>query len=168
MFQRRVTTTRFVSGDAAAMSSPARSESLTNSERRDLNVGVSEGMLMKLTAFAAGVEAVTGLVLIIDPSLLARLLLGSDLPGSGQVVGRIAGFALVALGLACWPTPGPERRESAAVRALLAYNVLAAIFFLSLGFRGEFVGLLLWPAAALHAVLGILFVRVFVVDTAIK
>ncbi len=66
------------------------------------------------------------------------------------------------------PQPEPVSRESAALRVLLTYNVLAAIFFLYLGFRGEFIGLLLWPAAALRAVLAILLARVFVVDIAIR
>ena len=123
---------------------------------------------MKLTGFAACVEAATGLVLIIDPSLIAWLLLGAGLSASGQAVGRVAGFALLALGLACWPRPESVSRGGAAVRGLLTYNVLAAIFFLYLGFRGEFVGSLLWPAAALHAALAILLARVFVVDIAIR
>jgi hypothetical protein len=116
---------------------------------------------MRLLAFSACVEAVTGLVLIVDPSLVAWLLLGAELSDSGQAVGRVAGFALLALGLACWP-----QREfgstTAAVRGLLTYNVLAAIFFLYVGFRREFAGLLLWPAAGLHAALAILLGRIFV------
>jgi hypothetical protein len=119
---------------------------------------------MKLTAFSAGVEALTGLVLIVDPSLVARLLLGTELNDGGQAVGRVAGFALLALGLACWPQREATGRASAAIRGLLTYNVLAAIFFVYVGVRHEFMGLLLWPAAALHAALGILFARVFVVD----
>ena len=120
--------------------------------------------MMKLTAFAAALEAATGLVLVIDPSLLASLLLGADLNAVGLAVGRVAGFALLALGLACWPGPEPVGRKSAAARGLFAYNVLAAIFFLYLGVRGELVGLLLWPAAVLHAALASLFARIFVAD----
>jgi hypothetical protein len=116
---------------------------------------------MKLTTFSAGVEALTGLALIVDPSLVASLLLGTDLSDGGQAVGRVAGFALLALGLACWPERERRSSASAPVRGLLVYNVLAAIFFLYVGIRHEFTGLLLWPAAALHAVLGILFVRMY-------
>jgi hypothetical protein len=119
---------------------------------------------MKLTAFSACVEAATGIVLIIDPSLVASLLLGAELSSSGHAVGRVAGFALLALGLACYPQPEPRGRANAAVRGLLTYNSLAAIFFIYLGVRREFAGLLLWPAAALHAALGILFARIFIVE----
>ena len=115
---------------------------------------------VKLTSFSAGIEAITGLVLIIDPSIVAWMLLGTQLSASGEAVARIAGFALVSLGLACWPQRGPATRASS-VRGLLTYNALAAIFFIYVGVRGEFAGLLLWPAAALHAVLAVLFARVF-------
>ncbi|MEO7201161.1 MAG: hypothetical protein ABI431_00845 [Candidatus Tumulicola sp.] len=119
---------------------------------------------MKLITFSAGVEAATGIVLIVDPSLVARLLLGTELSAGGEAVGRVAGFALLALGLACWPQPGPPSRATPAVRGLLAYNALAAIFFLYVGFRREFMGLLLWPATVLHAALAILFARIFFVS----
>ncbi|MGA8473758.1 MAG: hypothetical protein WB681_01705 [Candidatus Cybelea sp.] len=123
---------------------------------------------MKLIAFAAATEAAVGVVLVLDPSLVGRLLLGADLSSVAQAVGRIAGFALLALGLACWPGPEPASRRSAAARGLLAYNVLAAIFFLYLGIGREFVGFLLWPAVALHAALAILLTRLFVIGFAIK
>ncbi len=119
---------------------------------------------MKLTAFAASLEAATGLILIIDPSVVAWLLLGGDLPVLGQAVGRVAGFALLALGVACWPAPDPASRKGA-VRGLLTYNVLAAIFFMYLGIRGQLVGVLLWPAAVLHGALAILLARIFYRDS---
>jgi hypothetical protein len=114
---------------------------------------------MKLIALSAAIEGITGLVLIIDPPLLGRLLLGADLSGAGEAVGRVAGFALLALAVACWPKAERVGLESSATRALFAYNTLAAAFFLYLGARGAFVGVLLWPAAALHGVLAILFAR---------
>jgi hypothetical protein len=124
-------------------------------------------MPAKLIAVAAGIEAVTGLVLIVDPSLVASLLLGSNLSDLGQAVGRVAGFALLGLGVACWPTATSAGGMSA-TRGLFAYNALAAIFFIYLGVRHEFVGPLLWPAAALHAILAILLARILVLDSAIK
>ena len=117
---------------------------------------------MKVVAFSAGVETLTGLALIVDPSLVASLLLGTQLSDGGLAVGRVAGFALLSLGVACWPQAGPPGHATPAVRALLMYNALAAIFFLYVGFRHEFAGVLLWPAAVLHAALAILFARIFV------
>ncbi|MGZ3499502.1 MAG: hypothetical protein ACXWNJ_15735 [Vulcanimicrobiaceae bacterium] len=113
---------------------------------------------MKLIAFAAAVEAVTGLVLIINPSLVVWLLWSADLSEAGRALGRVAGFSLLALGLACWPGElvSPMR---AATRGLLTYNVLATVLFLYLGVRGELVGPLLWPALVFHAALAILLIR---------
>jgi hypothetical protein len=119
---------------------------------------------MKLITVAAAVEVAAGLILILSPPLVARLLLSADLNAAGEAVGHLAGFGLLGLGLAAWPRSGPASGRSAAVRGLLAYNLLAAILFIDLGVRGTFVGMLLWPAAALHAGLGIALGRVFVLD----
>ena len=56
--------------------------------------------LLKLTAI---LEVVTGLGLIALPSVVVRLLLGSPLDTSAAVMlARVAGAALLALGVACW------------------------------------------------------------------
>jgi hypothetical protein len=54
---------------------------------------------------AAIAEAVTGLALLIVPSLVGQLLLGEELTGVAIPVARVAGIALIALGIACWPGP---------------------------------------------------------------
>jgi len=108
---------------------------------------------MRLIAIAAALEAITGMVLIADPSFLSWLLFGTAMPPAGIAVGRVAGFALLALAVACRP---PNR---GATRGLLAYNVLAAVFFIYLGIARELVGILLWPAAAVHALLSVLLAR---------
>jgi hypothetical protein len=119
---------------------------------------------MKLIAVASAVEVAAGLIFIVSPLLVVQLILNADLNAAGEAVGRVAGFGLLGLGLACWPGATPARGQSAAVRGLLAYNSLAAILFISLAVRGTMVGMLLWPAAVLHAVLAIALGRVFVLD----
>jgi hypothetical protein len=57
---------------------------------------------------AAGAEVVTALVLIIRPALFGWLLFGTEFSPSGLALGRLAGFALLALALACWPGSGTE------------------------------------------------------------
>ena len=110
-----------------------------------------------LVMLSAAIEAVTGVALIADPSLVARLLLGTGLDGAGIAVGRVGGFGLLALGLACWPSgDGPNTH---ATRALFIYNLLAAFYLGYLRVGGGFVSYLLWPACVLHAVLAILFAR---------
>jgi hypothetical protein len=54
---------------------------------------------------AAVAEAATGLALLVVPSLVGQLLLGEELTGIAIPVGRVAGIALIALGIACWPGP---------------------------------------------------------------
>lgn len=117
-------------------------------------------MSSKLIAVAAALEAAVGLALIIDPALVSSLLLGADLSTVGKAVARVGGFALLGLGLSCWPGPNIAPGTGPA-RGLMAYNALAAIFFVYLGARTELVGPLLWPAAALHAILAILLAWLF-------
>jgi hypothetical protein len=119
---------------------------------------------MTLVTVAAAIEVAAGLIFMLDPPLVARLVLNADLNGAGEALGHVGGFGLLGLGLACWPGSGSGGGRLAAVRGLLAYNLLAAIFFIYLGIRGALVGVLLWPAAALHAVLAVLIGRVFVLD----
>jgi hypothetical protein len=101
-------------------------------------------------AFAAVSEAATGLALLIAPSWVGQLLLGTELTGIAVPVARVAGIALTALGIACWPgTPRVGMSiYSGAVTGYLAY----------LGFAGM-KGVLLWAAVVLHAVLTVLLAR---------
>lgn len=112
----------------------------------------------KLLAFAAVVEVGTGLVLMIDPAIVVTLLLGAEVSGVATLLGRFFGIALLALGLACWPSR--QRAESGlpAFRAMLIYNVLIALYLAYLGTVGHLGGLLLWPGVALHAVVALLLV----------
>ena len=89
---------------------------------------------------------------MVSPSLFVRLLLGAELSEPGQALGRLTGFALLALGLACWPAAQAQSRTGAALRAMLIYSLLTTSYLLYLGTTGDLVGLLLWPAIAFHAV----------------
>lgn len=110
----------------------------------------------KPLAFAALAEAVTGVALVVAPSLAARLLLGSELSGVAVAVGRVAGISLLALGIACWPGKEPTR---AALGGMATYGLLVTLYLSYLGFQGELMGPLLWPAVGMHAVLTSLLVR---------
>jgi hypothetical protein len=107
-----------------------------------------------LTRVSAAIEGVTGVALIAVPEVVARLLLGSALSGSGIAVARVAGFALLSLAIACWPDG-----NGTTVRAMFLYNLPAGIFLGYLRVGGGFIGYLLWPASALHIILGILLAR---------
>jgi hypothetical protein len=104
---------------------------------------------------AAGLEVLTGLALIVAPSLLARFLFGSDLNAAGEATGRISGFVMLCLAAGCWPRGGESGRHQALV-PLIALSWLATAFLVITGLIGTTVGLLLWPAAALHLILAAL------------
>ena len=104
-----------------------------------------------LLALAALGEAIAGLVLLADPPLAIGLLFGGQVADAGIVVSRIAGIALIALGIAC--LPGGAAR---AVGAMLTYSALVMVYLLCLGLGGHWTGKLLWPAVGFHAVLTIL------------
>ena len=61
--------------------------------------------MKKVLIFAAVAEAATGLALLIVPSLVGQLLFGEELTGIAIPVARVAGIALIGLGVACWPGP---------------------------------------------------------------
>jgi hypothetical protein len=102
--------------------------------------------LLKLTAV---LELLTGLALLILPSLVVRLLFGAELTGVAIPIGRVTGIALVGLGVACWPS-------WTALCGMLTYGALVTVYLTYLGIRSEWVGPLLWPAVLLHAVLTLL------------
>ena len=104
----------------------------------------------KTLAFAAVVEAATGLALLIDPALVARLLLGAELMGVAPVLGRCFGIALLALGLACWPGRQRTVGNVSAQRGMLVYNALVALYLAYLGAVQHLSDPLLWPAVVLH------------------
>ena len=107
--------------------------------------------MKKVLIFAAVGEAVTGLALLIVPSLVGQLLLGEELTGVAIPVARVAGIALIALGIACWPGPP--------LVGMLTYSTIVTLYLAYLGFADGPTGILLWPAVALHLVLSILLGR---------
>jgi hypothetical protein len=110
--------------------------------------------------FAAVGEAGTGLALLIVPSLVGRLLLGEELTGIAIPVARVAGIALVALGVACWPGPP--------LVGMLIYSAGVTLYLAYVGFAGGLSGILLWPAVILHAILTALLIRALTRDKATK
>jgi len=113
---------------------------------------------MWLVAVAAGLEVVTGAGLVVAPSLLARLLFGSEMNASGDLVGRISGLVMLFLALGCWPRAF-EGEDRQALAPLFAVSLLATVFLIYVGIGGVNVGVLLWPAAAIHLILAILLAR---------
>ena len=102
----------------------------------------------RLLVGAALGEVATGAAMLVAPSLVGRLLLGEVLTGIALPVARVAGIALIGLGIACWP--GPPRV------GLLTYSAAVTLYLAYLGVAVGLSAILLWPAVALHAVLTVL------------
>ena len=113
----------------------------------------------KILAFTAVVEVGTGLALMLDPAIVVKLLLGASASDAAMPLGRVAGVALIALGVACWPSRQRAEGGSPAFRAMLIYNVLIALYLAYLGTVEHQAGLLLWPGVALHAIVATLLLR---------
>ena len=107
--------------------------------------------MKKVLVIAAVAEVATGLALLIVPSLVGQLLLGAELAGLAVTVARVAGIALIALGVACWPgTP---------LIGMVTYSAAVTLYLAYAGFVGDASGVLLWPAVVLHGVLTVLLIR---------
>ena len=108
-----------------------------------------------LLAVIAFFEAAFGLLLLVFPAGIVRLIFNAELAGIGTIAGRVAGIAIFALGVACWKGGTPE----GALNGLLVYSVLVALYVLLIGIRGGFTGALLWPVVGIHAGLAIVLAR---------
>ena len=104
--------------------------------------------------FAAICEAATGLALLIVPSFVGQLLLGEQLNGVAVPVARVAGIALIAFGIACWP--------GQPLVGMLIYSALITLYLAYLGLAASGTGALLWPAVALHMILTAFLVSDFI------
>ena len=112
----------------------------------------------ELLIVTALVETPIGLMLLLSPGLVVPFLLGTSLGApAALVVARMAGAALLSLGGACWLArdDGPSRAGRGLVAAMLLYNCTAAAVLANAASAVRLVGVLMWPAVALHAVLAV-------------
>jgi len=106
-----------------------------------------------LLLVTAILEAGIGIGLLAVPSAVAQVLLGAPLEGAATLtVARVAGAALLALGIACRLAASDGRSCAArgVVSAIVIYNLGAAIILGLAGIQGSTLGIALWPAVILH------------------
>jgi len=109
--------------------------------------------MQPLLIATALIELGAGLALLGFPSAAVALLLGSPLAQPAAVaLGRVAGAALLALGIANWLAHYDERSCAArgVVTAMVLYNLGAAVILGVAGIQLRPVGIALWPAVVLH------------------
>jgi hypothetical protein len=73
-----------------------------------------------------------------------------------MMIARIAGLALLALGVACWgaaaDSPSPAR--SATLNAITIYNLGAGVLLVTFAALGKASGFIAWGAGLFHLALG--------------
>jgi hypothetical protein len=110
----------------------------------------------RLFVVTAVAEAGIGVALILSPQFPVSMLLGTPLDAAGaQSVARVAGAALLSLGLACWLARDVEHSPVAAglIAAMLTYNTAAVAVLAHAAIILRLFGIGLWPAVLLHAAL---------------
>jgi hypothetical protein len=114
-------------------------------------MGANPKLLLSITGV---LEAATGLLLLVAPSVLVELLLGAA-PGSpaGEIVGRVAGAALLALGVGCWLAREDTASHSAKglIAAMLLYDVAVVVILILAWTSLALFGIGLWPVVLAHA-----------------
>jgi hypothetical protein len=119
---------------------------MTRNRGRELRLGGPK-MTKAVLTFAAIGETVTGLAFVVAPALVVQVLLGKDRTGIAVPIARVAGIALVGLGIALWPSPP--------LLGMLTYSTAVALYLAYVGISGV-SSPFLWPVVALHAVLSVL------------
>ncbi len=99
------------------------------------------------------IEAGAGLLLLLIPVVALVVLFGvPQAAAEVSVVLRIAGAALLALGVACWlaRNDAMSRAATALIGAMLLYNTSVAAILVFAALVDGLHGIALWPGVALH------------------
>ena len=106
----------------------------------------------------AVLEVGTGLLLLLVPAVPLAALLGVEQAApEALLVARIAGAALLAIGMASWLARNgePSTAQSGLLTGILIYDGAAAALLAYAGSGMGMVGLALWPAVVIHAALAV-------------
>jgi hypothetical protein len=111
--------------------------------------------LLITTAFA---EGGIGILLLVWPSAVVAVLLGVDqCSPETYFTARIAGAALLAIGVACWlgRSVAVAEDQRGLITGVLVYDLAAAGLLGYAGVALAMTGIALWPAVVLHSALSI-------------
>ena len=112
--------------------------------------------IKSLLTVTALIEGATGVALLVVPSVIVELLLGAGLSSPQSfVLGRIAGAALVSIGVACWLARRADAVVTGLVAGMLIYNVAVPVLLIYAAMADGMQGVALWPASILHVMLAV-------------
>ena len=112
----------------------------------------------KLFLTVALIEVPTGLALLIFPALLFWILFGiQDASPEVFVVSRIAGVAIFSVGVASLlaRNEGDNSSHHGLLWQVFVFNAGAGFVISWTGLMTQFVGIALWPVAAIHILIAI-------------
>lgn len=115
-------------------------------------------MIKSLLIITAIFEVLTGVVLLASPSRAGLSLTGSPIDSAaGVIITRVAGAALLAIGVICWLARdhGHSPAGQALIGGLLTYNIAAAAVLGFAGIASAANGAAIWPGTAAHAGLAV-------------
>ena len=98
-------------------------------------------------------EIVAGLALLSVPAVAIKMVFGVDQAHpEALAVGRLAGAALLAIGVACWAAQGDRASPSqrGLLQGALVYNIGAVVVVGYAGSMLDLAGVALWPTVLLH------------------
>jgi hypothetical protein len=109
--------------------------------------GVRRPSLLIATAV---IEVGAGLTFLLLPAVVFDFLIGISGPAAEALfVGRVAGAALLALGVVSWlDRHGPA--TSGLIAGVLVYNATVAVLLVYAGLGLDMAGMVHWPAVVLH------------------
>jgi hypothetical protein len=111
-------------------------------------------VIKSLLIITAVFEALTGIALLASPSRAGWSLTRRAIDSAASVIiARLAGAALLAIGVACWLARdnGHTPAGQALISGLLVYNLGAAAVLGFAGIASAANGAAIWPGAAVHA-----------------
>jgi hypothetical protein len=139
----------------ATVNNQRKDRIMRTSRTQNVLAAVLKGNNMKnLLIITAVLEAGAGLVMVALPLLPATLMLGSSLDTPvALTVARVAGVALLALGVACWLAhhDGQSPAARGLVGGMVVYNagVFTVLVYAGIGLGLSSSGL--WPTVLVHA-----------------
>jgi hypothetical protein len=106
----------------------------------------------RLLTVAGVLECLVGLALLLSPGITTAFLLGAEPGAVGSMIGRVAGVALLSLGIACW---GARADAGGAARtgtlgAITLYNAGAGLLLVPFAATGQAGGPVVWAVGVLH------------------